>query len=93
MNPDKYTRQVSLACPTCGSSHFSYEQGVDEAIEMMKCASCERQFTKDELLRENGENIDEHLHEIAKEATEDLAKEFRDMLKKSFGNSKYIKIK
>ncbi|WP_159660617.1 ECs_2282 family putative zinc-binding protein [Alcanivorax xiamenensis] len=93
MNPDKYNRNVSLLCPTCGCSEFSYEEGVDESIQVVTCASCEREFNKDELIRENSENIDEHLSEIKKEVTKDFAAEVRKSLKKAFSGSKNIRFK
>jgi len=82
MNPDKYNRSVRLLCPTCGCSDFSYDEGVDETIQIMTCASCEREFSKEELIQENSENIDEHLSEIKKEVTKDIADELRKSLKK-----------
>ena len=93
MNPEKYNRNINLLCPTCGSSDFSYEQGADETIEVMKCASCDREFTKDELMRENSENINEHFSEIKSEASKDMAKELKDSLKKAFRGNKNIKFK
>ena len=59
---------------------------------MMMCASCNRVFTKDELMRENSENIDEHVSEIKKELAKDIADEFSRSLKRAFAGSKYIKI-
>jgi len=93
MNPDKYNRSISLLCPTCGCSEFSYDEGVDETIQVMTCASCGRELNKDELIRENSENIDEHLSEIKKEATKDIADELRKSLKKAFSGSKNIRFK
>jgi uncharacterized Zn finger protein (UPF0148 family) len=93
MDAEKYNRNVNLLCPTCGSTHFEYETGVEEIIEMVKCASCGRSLTRDELLSENSENIHEHLSEIQQQATKDIAKEVKDALKKAFGGSKNIRIK
>ncbi|WP_299664352.1 hypothetical protein [uncultured Psychromonas sp.] len=93
MNPDKYNRNISLLCPTCGCKDFSYEEGVDEAIQIMTCASCEREFNKDELIQENSENIEEHLSEIKNEVTKDFANELRKTLKKSFSGNKNIRFK
>ncbi|MDN3561356.1 ECs_2282 family putative zinc-binding protein [Vreelandella neptunia] len=93
MESDKYNRNVSLLCPTCGCSEFSYDEGVDESIQVMTCASCEREFNKDELIRENSENIDEHLSEIKTEITKDFADEVRKSLKKAFSGSKNIRFK
>ena len=58
----------------------------------MKCASCGREMTKDELMRENSENIQEHADEIAKQAA-DLGNELKKSLQDTFKNSNFIKIK
>jgi transcription initiation factor IIE alpha subunit len=68
MDDEKYTRNVSLLCPTCGCTQFKYEKGVDETIEIAQCASCGREITKDELIKENMENLLEHTKEIGKQA-------------------------
>lgn len=93
MNPEKYNRSISLLCPTCGCSNFSYEEGSDETIQVMTCASCEREFNKDELIQENSENIDEHLSEIKEVVVKDVADELRKSLKKAFSGSKNIRFK
>jgi uncharacterized Zn finger protein len=93
MKDEKYQRSIGLQCPTCGCTDYEYEQGVDETIELAKCASCGRELTKDELIHENSENIQEHVSEIGKQVTEDLAKELKASLKKAFRGSKNIRIK
>jgi len=93
MDSEKYRREIGALCPTCGASHFKFDQGADETIEMVECAACGRKMTKDELLFENSENIAEHVNEIGQEAVKDIAKEFKRSLKRSFSGSKYIKIK
>lgn len=93
METEKYNRNVNLFCPTCGSTHFEYETGVEETIEIVKCASCGRPLTRDELLNENSENIHEHLSELKEEVTKDIAKEIKDTLRKAFSGSKNIRIK
>ncbi|UAA40756.1 hypothetical protein KIH87_08330 [Paraneptunicella aestuarii] len=59
----------------------------------MTCVSCERKFNKDELIRENGENIEEHLSEMKREVVKDVADELRKSLKKAFSGSKNIRFK
>ena len=93
MNPEKYNRNVRLLCPTCGCSDFSYDEGTDETIQIMTCASCGREFNKDELIRKNSENIDEHLSEMKEEITKDIADELRKSLRKAFSGSKNFRIK
>lgn len=76
-------------CPTCASSQFETDDGIDESIAVVKCLSCEREFTKDDLIRENAENIDEHISELGTEAMKEMEK----TLKEAFRGSKHIKIK
>ncbi|EJG0271464.1 hypothetical protein DC877_RS06125 [Vibrio parahaemolyticus] len=59
----------------------------------MTCASCGREFNKDELIQENSENIDEHLSEIKEEVLKDVQDELRKTLKKAFSGSKNIRIR
>jgi hypothetical protein len=73
MNPEKYDRNIRLLCPTCGCSDFSYSQGSGETIQIMVCASCERELNKDELIHENGENVDEILCEVKTAVAKDIA--------------------
>ncbi|WP_457857783.1 ECs_2282 family putative zinc-binding protein [Psychrobacter pulmonis] len=93
MDNEKYNRNISLQCPTCGCSTFSYDEGLDETIQIMTCASCEREFNKNELMLENSENIDEHFSEIKGEIVDDVADEIRQSLKKAFSGSKNIRFK
>ena len=74
MDTEKYNRKVGLLCPTCGCTQFEFEEGVDQTIEIAKCASCGRRLTKDELIQENSENISEHIKEIGGQVMNDLAK-------------------
>ncbi len=92
MDAQKYGRSVTLLCPTCGGDQFEFE-GSDETVESARCASCGREFSKDELMGENSENINEHVKEIGREIARDFAKEMRDTLKKTFRGSRHIKFK
>lgn len=93
MDTEKYNRTVALLCPTCGSTQFSSSKPDDSESELLTCASCSREITRDDLIRENSENVDEHLNEIGKEAAKDLALEFKNKLAAAFKGSKFIKIK
>lgn len=90
---DKYNRQVGLLCPTCGCDQFEFESGVEDTIELAKCASCNRILTKDELIAENSESIETHVKEIGEEVKKDLVKGFREGLKKAFRGNKNITFK
>ncbi len=90
---DNYDRNVSLHCPTCGSTQFEYDETLDDDHAEVRCISCDREMTKDELIHENSENINEHVFEIGKQAVDDVAKEMRKSLKKAFNGNKNIKFK
>lgn len=87
MDVEKYNRQITLLCPTCGGTQFEHDS--DGGSEMVKCASCQREITKTDLIQENQENISANVEEIGQEITSDLGKE----LQKAFGGLKNIKIK
>ena len=93
MDPDKYSRQAGLVCPTCGGNQFETKDNVEETMAIIKCISCDREFTKDDLIRENGENINEHISEIGRQATKDAAEELKKSLKEAFRGNKNITIK
>ena len=93
MDAEIYNRSVSLLCPTCGNDQFEFHQGLDDSFEIAKCASCGREINKDDLIRENRENINEHVEEIGQQVVEDVAKELRSSLRKAFHGSKNLKSK
>jgi len=79
MSDDKHNRSISLLCPTCGSDQFEY----DEAdMSVVKCASCEREMTKDDLIEENSENIQINVEEVKKEIKTDIEKKFKNIFRK-----------
>lgn len=92
-NTEKYNRSISLLCPTCGGNQFSHDDADDSAHNFVRCETCGLEITKDDLVRANSENVDEHVKEIGKEVVKDIEKELRDSLKKAFGGSKNFRIK
>lgn len=67
MDSEKYNRSVLLLCPTCGSSQFSPVFPDDHKADLQKCISCSREIIRDDLIRENSENINAHMNGIKKE--------------------------
>lgn len=91
MDADKYNRTIQMLCPTCGSTQFSDSE--KESSNLVKCASCDRTLTRDELLRENSKNIAEHVEEVKAQVAKDISKQLQDSLQKAFKGSKSIRIK
>jgi predicted RNA-binding Zn-ribbon protein involved in translation (DUF1610 family) len=81
MDAAKYNRSVSLLCPTCGCDQFSQEGG-EETTEITKCTSCGREMTKDDLIRENSENVSAHMDEVKKEVLNDFRTQFKNIFQK-----------
>ena len=91
MDSDKYSRQVNLVCPACGSDQFSFDEEVEDAP--VTCANCSRQMTREELVSENSESTDAHASEIGEHVTKDLANELRKSLRDAFRGNKNIRFK
>jgi hypothetical protein len=72
MGAEKYRRNVALNCPTCGGTDFEIP---DDESQPVKCVRCGRQTSRDELIRENSENISENVEEVKTEVLKDLQKE------------------
>ncbi|MDB5772562.1 MAG: hypothetical protein JWM42_2936 [Burkholderia sp.] len=88
MDADKYNRAVSLFCPTCGHDQFSHE-GESSSNQVVTCARCGLQLTREELIDRNRENIHLNVKDIEKQVVGDLKAE----LTKAFRGSKFIKVK
>jgi len=91
MESEKYNRSVSLLCPTCGNGEFEYDE--DDLDRGIKCLSCGRIFSRDELVEENGAIIEANVEAIGEEFMKDAAGELRAMLQKTFRGSKMFKVK
>lgn len=92
MDAGKYNRSVGLICPTCGGDQFAYDGDAD-TVESMKCASCDREFSREELMEANSENIAANVEEMGREITKDAAKEMREALRKAFRGSRTVKFR
>lgn len=92
MDASKYDRTVPLNCPTCGALDFI---GPDphEEHQLFKCRSCGREITREDLIRENSENIEAHVQQLGGEVVDDLRDELCRNLEQAFRGSKYIKFK
>ena len=93
MDVEKYNRSVALICPTCGYTQFGSSEPMNSETELVTCASCGRELTRDELILENTENIDEHVKEMGKEVTEELGRELKKQLAAALKGNKFIKVK
>lgn len=90
MDAEKYSRNVTLNCPTCGGTDFEIP---DVESQPVKCARCGLEISREELIRDNSENISENVEEVKGAVVKDFQKELNDTLKKAFRSSKHIKIR
>lgn len=92
LSAGKYSRSITLQCPTCGNTGFSHN-GVDrQPSELLSCGNCGLEISKDDLTRANGENVQTHIKEIREAVVKDVRKELHESLKKAFAGNKYVKI-
>lgn len=79
-----HSRSVSMRCSTCGGEQFEYDNEVEDGP--VRCVGCDRVFTREELIRENGEHIEANVDEVKQEIVSDL----RATLRNAFKGSKNI---
>ena len=91
MDEEKYRRSISMHCSTCGGTEFEYDKNVEDGP--IRCVGCDRVFTKNELIRENGERIETEVDEVKQEVLRDAKKEISDTLREAFRGSKHIKFR
>jgi uncharacterized Zn finger protein (UPF0148 family) len=88
---DEYSKKVEMICPVCGGKTFEYDSAIADGP--VKCISCKREFSREALVDSNQENMAIHTDELKSEVMEDVAKEMKEMLKKTFGNDKNFTVK
>jgi len=76
MKADKYNRNVTLLCPTCGEKDFS---NVEDLV--VKCTSCGLRLSKEDLIQQNDENIQENIEGVKQEIVNDITKKLTDAFK------------
>ena len=88
MKLNNVEKKINLICPICGNDQFS---SLDIPIEELKdglttnrvqCSDCRKIFTKEELLNENQERIDNEVKQITDDITKQLDTEIKKMLRK-----------
>ena len=80
---NSYDRNVVLVCPVCGGKTFSYDSEDDNST--VTCTSCNKVFSRDEIIRANQENIDINAKEVRDEIIKDTSEDIKKMFKKHFG--------
>ena len=86
-----YDKTFNLKCIICGDTDFEY----NDDKTWIKCNRCGREYQggSDELIELNQENINLELEKTKNELTEDIQKDFKEMLKKTLGSNKNINLK
>ncbi|WP_353979471.1 hypothetical protein [Salinicola endophyticus] len=74
---DKYMGRINLKCDVCGGDQFSHES--DEEIV---CAECGKEYTKEELIDSNSEELDNRKDELLDDVKKDLEKSMKDIFRK-----------
>lgn len=81
---------IQMLCPVCADIDFQYDE---EENSLIICNSCASEFTRDELLEANAENIHQHKKGLADQAVSEVKKNLQKEIKNIFKNSKVFKVK
>jgi uncharacterized Zn finger protein (UPF0148 family) len=84
------SRRVEMLCPVCADTLFQYTEIESGSII---CNSCASEFTADELLDANPENINQHKKELINKAVKDIKQGLQKDIKDIFKKSKVFKVK
>lgn len=81
------SREVPMMCPLCGNNQFefpdNYSPDMDDSEEaVIRCIDCGSKFTREELIAENAEIIDNAMEELKKDAQKEIEKEIARMFRK-----------
>lgn len=60
---------IQMLCPVCADIDFQYDEN-----SPITCKSCASEFTRDELLEANAENVNQHKKEFANQAVSEVKK-------------------
>lgn len=90
MHIGRHDRQVSLNCPTCGNTQFEVLE-IDAAPVV--CARCGRALTREELVRENAENLTAQVEEMKAQVIGQVQRDLSEMLRKAFSGNKNFRIR
>ena len=89
MNLNKHNRSVPLLCSVCGGKDFSSTEDNDLVI----CAACNFELTRDDLISRNQESINMHVAEVKRDVVKDVEAQLKKSLQDAFRGSKNIKIR
>lgn len=63
-----YSKDVSMQCSTCAGAEFKF----DDANSLAQCVRCDRIFTREELIRENGARIESEMEFMKAQIASDI---------------------
>lgn len=83
-----FSRKVTMRCLVCGNDQFS---SIDSEFEdlsdapnnvRLQCSDCKTIITKEELIEENQEAVNDNIEEIKQEVVNEIEKELKKALKR-----------
>lgn len=89
MAGSNFDRSVSMQCSTCGGTQFEY----DAETGSFRCLGCDCTITREEVLRENGNLIDNEVGEMAADATKYARDQLRKSMRKAVSGTKHFTFK
>jgi predicted nucleic-acid-binding Zn-ribbon protein len=88
----EHQRAISLQCPTCGSTDFESDES-DDSSAPVKCNTCKRETTRQQLIEDNAEFIDIQNREFQQEVLVKAKQELQKNLRDAFKGGRFVRIK
>lgn len=77
------SRKVAMLCPLCGNDQFGcLDEELGDSVDTpdearFRCSDCGSVFTKEELIAENAEVLDNAVEDIKEDLLKELQKEMK----------------
>jgi hypothetical protein len=77
-----YDRNLSLICPTCAATDFSFDETEEPSSRRYTCVGCSGEFSHEEILEGNQSRIDNAVGEMKHDVISDIRKDWSKLFKR-----------
>ena len=76
-----YSRNISMICPTCASTEFSFDGEIPEEQRTYCCTACTKEFSYQDIIDSNSETISRGVDAMKSEIISDIKADFKNLFK------------
>lgn len=75
---NNYSKDIPMQCSTCAGLEFKF----DDDNSLAQCVRCDRTFTREELIRENGARIESEVEVMKARVAKDIHHKIKTIFSK-----------